>query len=309
MGSKGFTRVRFGGMMLLFLAFLVSFAFDTSHAMTLMSGIEHLGKIEMDRSVLRGADSLAAGPGGTLYVVDGLSNTIVQLDRNGNYLGKIPFMQVSAVAAGPDGTLYIGSHKDYSVAIYKDGEVSGYLGSGEKEFSSIRAIAVARDTGDIYVVDNVANVVKIYDASGKSLGGIEGLNLPVGIAIIGSEVYVVDAPEDIDDLNMKSTSTRICIFDRAGNLLLVSFNEIMTNKEGMFRPSGIAVDSKGRIYVSDVRQNAVFVYDRAGKLIGSLRGGTDEINGAVALTLSPDGILYLASSETHAIQMFTSMGR
>ena len=307
MGREGFARVRFLGIMLLLLVCLMSIAFDTSHAMKIMPGLEQLGTIKMDRSMLRGPDGLAVGPDGALYVVDGLKNHILKFDGKGHYLGDIPFMQVSAVGAAADGTLYIGSHKNYSVAIYKDGKVVGYLGNGEKEFSSVRDIAVCKDTGAIYVVDNREHVVKIYDASGQRRGAIAGLNLPIGIAVMNKEVYVVDAPETTDESGRKTTGTQVSVFDLSGSLQR-SFRETLVNNEGMFRPSGITVDSKGIVYISDALQNAVFAYDNTGKLIGSISGSNNEIKGAAALTLSQDGILYLASSGKSEIHMFTLAG-
>jgi len=308
MRREGKIRVRFFGMMLLSLVSLVCIAIDTSQAMKIMPGLEQVGTIKMDRSVLRGPDRLAVGPGGTLYVVDGLKNQILKFDSKGHYLGTIPFMQVSAVGAAADGALYIGSHKDYSVAIYKEGKVVGSLGAGEREFSSVRDIAVCQDTGDIYVVDNIAHVVKIYTASGQGRGVIEGLNLPIGIAIVDKEIYVVDAPATADDMDRKSTGARISVFGPSGELLR-SFSETLTTNEGMFRPSGITVDNKGIVYVSDTLQNAVFAYDKTGKLIGSISGEAGEIKGAAALTFSGEGILYLASGEKSEIQMFALSGK
>lgn len=319
MRPKGYLRSGHVGLLLLFLACFTAFSSGVSYAMTLPSGIEYLGRIKMDKSVLRGVDNLTvvADPplyvigsstqyvkqGATLFVVDALKHRIVVFDGRGKYLGEIPFKQVSAIGAAPDGTLYIGSHKDYSVAILRNGEVTGYLGAGEKEFSSIRNIAVNRETAEVFVVDNIGNAVRIYDASGKRLGTITGLNLPSGIALRGSETYVIDAPMVIDAMGSESTGTRVSVFDGSGKLLR-SFGETRENGEGIVRPSGIAVDDKGRVYISDTLQNATFVYDSAGKLVGSIKG-KDEINGAVSLTLSHEGILYLSSGRDQAIHMFS----
>ena len=140
---------------LLFL-FLISLSSPLSgFSMTLIPDVDYLGRITAEKSVLKWPGRLAVSPDRTLYVVDGYKNHIIRFNSEGNYSGDIYFPQVSAVGIAQDGTLYIGSHKDYSVAIYKNGKPEGYLGTGPGEFSSINDIAVDSCPNDQFMIPGI----------------------------------------------------------------------------------------------------------------------------------------------------------
>jgi DNA-binding beta-propeller fold protein YncE len=69
----------------------------------------------------------------------------------------------------------------------------------------------------------------------------------------------------------------------------------------MTRPTGIAVDRLGNIFVADASRKSVLVYNGAGTFIGEITSPSNDINTAVSLVLSPDNRLYVSSSETHSI--------
>lgn len=260
--------------------------------------VTELGAISLQKNILWSPGRLALGGDGTLYVVDSYKNHILAIDRTGIYQGDIFVPQVAAVAVGPDGTLYVGSHRDYSVAIYRNGETAGYLGSGAHEFSSIRDIAVDTETGDVYVADNAGNAVRVYDRQGQPLGSVGGINLPTGVTVAEGEIYIIDNPVISDDL---STGARISVFDRAFNLVM-TINEY-GNETQLFRPTDLAV-SDGILYISDAALNAVAVFDAGGRYAGEIRSGGAVTTVPVGLVVSGDGTLYVSESQTRSIQRF-----
>jgi DNA-binding beta-propeller fold protein YncE len=91
------------------------------------------GKMTAEATQLSSLGKLAVDRQGMLYVVDSYKNSVRAYDSTGKSLGQIVIGRPSAVAAASDGTVYIGSHQDYSVAIYKNGQRAGYLGDGKHE--------------------------------------------------------------------------------------------------------------------------------------------------------------------------------
>jgi DNA-binding beta-propeller fold protein YncE len=261
--------------------------------------VEQLKGITMDKAVLWGPSRLAIGGDGTLYVVDSYKNHIVKFDSNGNYLGDIPFPRVSAIAVAPNGTLYIGSHQDYSVSIVSNGQVMGHLGAEKNEFRSIRDIAYDGSTGNVYVADNVGNAVRVFDAAGRDLGSIAGVNLPIGIEVTAEAIYVIDAPV-VKEQQGRTTASRISIFDKA-HALVSTIDDYGKNQ--MFRPTDIAI-ADGILYITDAALQSVVLFDAAGTFLGEIQSIAGPMRTAVSLAMSSEGTLYVSSSETQSIQMF-----
>ncbi|NTW59155.1 MAG: hypothetical protein HGA43_08305 [Nitrospirae bacterium] len=259
------------------------------------------GKMPTETSHLWSPGKLAVDSHMVMYVVDSYKGRVQMFDSNGSHLGTISVALPSAVAAGPEGTLYIGSHKDYSVAIYRNGERTGSLGDGSREFSSVRDIAVDPITGDIYVVDAGKNTVKIYFASGHPKGSLSGFNMPSGVAITGDEIYILDAPVvRPSGSQVAGTGSRISVFSKSWTFLR-SIEEYGRDGDQMTRPVGIAADGRGNVFIADASKKAVLVYSRQGEYTGQFVSAEGDLNTAVALAVSPDGQIYVSSSETHCI--------
>jgi len=297
MAVKGIKRKVIG--VAVFISMLAALTPVNGYA-AVLPAVEQLTGITMDKRVLQGPGRLAMGGDGTLYVVDSMKNHILKFDRNGKYAGDIYFPFVSAIAVAPNGTLYIGSHKDYTVSIVQNGQVTGYLGAGRNEFRSIRDIVVDPSRGIVYVVDNVGNAVRLFDLSGKDLGTIDGINLPVSIEVTDKEIYIIDAPlvQDVKDI---TTASRISVFDKDHNL--VRTIDEPAGQHLMYRPTDITV-ADGIIYIADAALKSVLLFDASGNFLGEIQGQNGAINTAVSLAVSPDGILYVSASEENSVYMF-----
>ena len=256
-----------------------------------------VAKITPDVSCLWSPGRLAIGNDGTLYVVDGYKNRVQLFDAAGRYLRSIAVARPSAVAVAPDGTVYIGSHKDYSVSYYKSGVPAGKLGAGTSEFKSVSDIVVDQASGAVYVADTAANVVKLYDSSGRSLQVLGGFHAPVAVALSRDAVYVLDAPVTAaSGGSADTTGSRLTVLDKVGGMPIRTFADVQ-----MVRPTGLAVDAFGNIFVSDASRKAVLVYGSEGVFVGTMTSPQGDLNTAVSVTLSRDGRLYVSSSETYSI--------
>lgn len=273
-----------------------------------------LGKITPDPSRLWSPGRLAVDNEGIVYVVDGYKNRVQKFDGKGTHLGSIRVSRPAAVAASPDGNVYIGSNDGYAVAIYKRGEIAGYLGAGKNEFASISDITIDKRTGDVYVVDTKENAIKIYDATGAVKGKMGGFTAPAAAAVTDTIVIVLDSPVVPCPTNIMvqgnvvpcpectgpCSGSRISVLDKTGTPIR-SITESGTKNDSMVRPVALAVDTRGNIYVADTLRKAILVYDQLCTFIGELVSDQDDLHSPVSLTLSRDNSLYVSSSETRSI--------
>jgi len=74
-------------------------------------------------------------------------------------------------------------------------------------------------------------------------------------------------------------------------------------------PSGIALDSKGDVWVSDTDQNRVVEFTSTGTIIGSIKpSGADALDGPTAIALDAAGNVYVADTGDNRVIEFTSRG-
>jgi len=127
-------------------------------------------------------------------------------------------------------------------------------------------IAVDHTSGDVYVADFYNDSVSVFDAAGKFLRRFPDPQKPVGrgssgaggrgiavtaVAVAGDKVYATD-------------TYQVFVFSTKGKLLK-QFGMPGLDPGQLDHPNGIAVDSRGRIYVSDSNHNRVQAFDADGK--------------------------------------------
>ena len=103
---------------------------------------------------------------------------------------------------------------------------------------------------------------------------------------------------------------RVCILDYDGGFHGV-FGSI-GDADGQFTfATGIALDSRDRVYVSDEHTQRISVFDKAGAFLskwGTPGSGPGEIDGPCGLAFGPDDVLYVTDHLNHRIQTFTADG-
>jgi DNA-binding beta-propeller fold protein YncE len=162
--------------------------------------------------------------------------------------------------------------------------------------------AVAVDqAGRLFVTDTAAAVVHVFDLRMRrykqfaDLAGQEKLRKPVGLALAGNRIYVVD-----------SVLRKVCVFDRDGRFIF-SFGS-----DRLGRPSGIACrQDNGTVYVADTARHTIDVFTRDGKFvrqIGSRGVMPGTFNFPTHLWLDARGNLYVSDTLNYRIQVFSPDG-
>ena len=168
-----------------------------------------------------------------------------------------PFNRPTSAAIMPsNGDIYISDG-------YGNARIHVYSGEAEYKFSwgdsgidagqFIRPHNIAVDDNDqVYVVDREAHRIQIFDPKGKFITMWNNIYRPDAMVLWKDHIYVGEL-NGIGGDDAPGLGHRVGIYDLKGNLVC-RFGEIEEGEgPGYFiAPHGIAVDSHGDIYVSEV---------------------------------------------------------
>ncbi len=199
-------------------------------------------------------------------------------------------LPLPADGAGPtgavvdaEGRLYIAATDSHRIDIFNSqGELErslGGFGSELGQFYEPRGMALDAE-GNLYVADTWnARIVK-FDATGQA------------VSSWGS------GSQDLAD-GRRATITD---GDRARN---------EANPLGFFGPRGVAVDTKGNVYIADTGNKRVVVTDSEGEFLyqfGSAGSAPGQFNEPTSLAVDAQGVLYVADTWNGRVQIFAPDG-
>ncbi|WP_420474501.1 6-bladed beta-propeller [Noviherbaspirillum sp. ST9] len=159
------------------------------------------------------------------------------------------------------GLLYVADTVENDIKVY-DGTgqlVNTFGGAGEREGSLNGPTLMSFDDKYLYVTDTLNSRVQVYDSEGNHLRsfGERGTTVgnmvrPKGVAVGDDIVYVVE-----------SLHGHLLAFNQKAQLLL-AINGSGMKDDRFTLPSGVWTDSKGRVYVADMYNNRVVVFQFLG---------------------------------------------
>ena len=163
----------------------------------------------------------------------------------------------SAAIMASNGDVYISDG-------YGNSRVHVYSGDGNYKFSwgesgidagqFIRPHNIAIDHNDnVYVVDREAHRIQIFDPSGNFLTMWSNIHRPDAMVLWKDHIYIGELNGMTGMEGAPGLGHRVSIYDLAGNLVSRFGDKNEGSGPGQFHaPHGIAVDSEGSIYVSEV---------------------------------------------------------
>ncbi len=146
---------------------------------------------------------IAAGPDGSVYVVDAQAQRVNKFDNNGVYVTRWPVAHAWDVAVAPDGSLFVLRKDDARIEHFTDTGVSlgefGAAGSADGQMSGPYGIAVDLH-GHVLVADAGNHRIQKFALDGTFLGkwGVAGgqigqLQFPTKVAVDAlGDVFVTD---------------------------------------------------------------------------------------------------------------------
>ncbi len=218
---------------------------------------------------------ITLGPNETLYLVDDGAHAVYQFSPEGKLLMAVgnpgksadfmsgrPFNQPTKVARDPQtGEMYI-SDGYGNARVHKYSPEGKHLfswgesGTDAGQFNLVHSVVLDRG-GRVLVADRENHRVQIFDRKGRFLTMWSNIHRPCGLHISGNGeelVYVGElAPGYAFSQNYPNVGGRISIYDLRGERL-ARLGDLRAGEEPhqFLAPHGMAVDSRGDIYVGEV---------------------------------------------------------
>lgn len=179
----------------------------------------------------------------------------------------------------------------------------GELIFGKKEIGVLlNPYAVATDDQDrLFVADTTGATVHIFDLGTRAykqfsaVGNDETLMMPVALAMVGENIYVVD-----------SVLRKICVFDLDGRF------KFSFGADRLKRPSGIAYyEKEDKVFVSDTPAHVIHVFAKSGEYRRSFGSRSLEpglFNFPTHLCIDESGQLFVSDTLNYRVQIFSSDG-
>ncbi len=207
-------------------------------------------------------------PEGKLLMTMGIMNTPSDTGYDGKNTGSIkraadPFNRPTNIAVGPNGDYYI-SDGYGNARVHRfspKGELNyswGTPGRGPGQFHLPHGIACATD-GRVFVCDRESDRIQIFSPDGEYLTEWTDTQRPTHLVFDAKgNAYVTELWWHIGDHSYthgpitKAMHARLSVFDKDGKLLSRLGTPEATAPGSFAAPHGLAVDSKGDVYVSEV---------------------------------------------------------
>ena len=152
-----------------------------------------------------------------------------------------------------------------------------------------------------------AEFLEYFMTLGMTVMEGRGFYYPVDTAIgQDSRLYVVN--RSLDNV-ARGVRVTMCDIDSEYYGNFGSFG----NKDGQFEwPSGGAIDSRGRVYISDEQLHRISVFDHSGAFLsqwGAHGSGEGDLDTPSGIAFDDQDNLYVSDTYNHRIQIFTADGR
>jgi hypothetical protein len=222
------------------------------------------------------AHGAAIGPDDMLYLTDDHGHTVRKCTPDGRLLMTIgtpkvpapafsgdPFNRCTHTALSPQGDIYV-SDGYQNARVHKfspDGKLRfswGEPGTDPGQFNLVHNIA-CDDEGWVYVADRENHRVQVFDGNGKYQGQWNNLARPCGLYVARGKNplgFIGElGPETAATLTkgVPNLGPRLSVVSAKGTILAHLGTQPIGEGPGQFiAPHGIAVDSRGDIYVAEV---------------------------------------------------------
>jgi DNA-binding beta-propeller fold protein YncE len=224
-----------------------------------------------------------------------------------NESGRVLFQLAEpyGMAIDSKGSLYVADQKVGAIFIFNTETRDVELIKNKVHAHFVRIIGLAMDDNDrLFVSDPGLNHVLVFNASHKAEDVItDGLVSPGGIAIDVENrlLYVADVEQD-----------QILVYD-ADTLKLKrrigtgGAKHELTTPGDFARPSAVAVDQEGNLYVADTLNNRIEIFDGDGKFISTFGKAGDApgyFSRPKGVAIDSDGHIWVVDGMQDRVQVF-----
>jgi DNA-binding beta-propeller fold protein YncE len=214
------------------------------------------------------------------------------------------------VAVDSKNNLYVADQKVGAIFIFNTETRDVELIKNKTQAHFVRIIGLAMDDNDrLFVADPGLRHVLVFDANHKAEDVItEGLVSPGSLAIDreNRQLYVSDI--ELDQVLVYDADT-LKLKRKIGT---TGHNHELTTPGDFAKPTGLAVDQEGNLYVCDTLNDRIEIFDADGKFIstfGKNGDGPGYFARPKGVAVDGDGHIWVADSMQDRVQVFNKESR
>jgi DNA-binding beta-propeller fold protein YncE len=207
--------------------------------------------------------------------------------------------------------VYIADRKVAAVFIvnFETGDFEMIKNGVHARFAMINGLAI--DDGDrLFVSDSVAGRVLVFDPQHKLEATItQGIKDPGGLAIDNENRFLYVADAELDQVLVYDADPPHKLIRRIGT---GGKEHTLTGPGDFAKPTNVAVDQDGNLYVSDTLNFRVQVFDADGNFIrafGKAGDGPGYFARPKGIAIDGDGHVWVADAVQDRVQVFTAEGQ
>jgi sugar lactone lactonase YvrE len=311
--------------MVLFLS-VMAFANNPAYGLS-VSFVSSFGNTGVGDGRLEAPEGIALDSSGNLYVADPHNHRIAKFDSTGHFITQIGIGHLSFptnVVVDNSRNIYV---LDNNLGIEKFNSSGGFVSKfgayGMNDAKQKVPVGIAVDTfGNVYITD--FSIIQKYNSTGSfvskfgSWGMKDGQLNSTGDMILDSSgnIYVADGNERVEkfsndgtfitkwgsycSINDYHTFATYCHDpDSSGHLDIgdIQFSNI----------EGIALDNSGNVFVTDMGNNRVQIFDPSGNFLykfGSFGTGNAQFNDPNGMAVDNSGNMYVVDQGNNRVQIF-----
>lgn len=226
---------------------------------------------------------------------------------------KLFFQLVRPYGVGVDsqGKVYIADEKVLAVFIFnpETGQVELLKNGQHARFKMITGLTL--DDGDnLFVSDSALKHVVVFDKQHKAQASIsQGMKTPAGLAVDNENRFLYVCDSELDQLLVYDADPPYKLLRTIGK---PSGKHDLTTPGDFARPTNVAVDKDGNVYVSDTFNDRVEIFDADGNFIrtfGKAGDGPGYFARPKGIAVDADGHIWVADAVQDRVQVFTQEGQ
>ncbi len=221
-------------------------------------------------------------------------------------------IQPYGVAVDSKGSLYVADQKVGAIFIFSTDketkEVELIKNSVHAHFS--RIIGLAMDDSDrLFVSDPGLKHVLVFDKNHKAEDVItEGMVDPGGLAVDTRNRLLYVADVELDQVLVYDADT----FKPIRKIGTTGKKHELTTPGDFSKPTGVAVDAEGNLYVADTYNNRIEIFDADGQFVstfGKAGDGPGYFARPKGVAIDGDGHIWVADGMQDRVQVFNKEGQ
>ncbi len=259
---------------------------------------------------------LAVDSAGAVYIADPAGGRVVVRAADGRVVRSLdtPEYPVS-VAVDALGNVYVGEGRRGRIDVYNAaGQRALSLGGGDGEVAFPSDIGIHARTGEIFVADSGAHVIKRYGAGGGLLQTIGAKGTAPGQFDVPVSLFVDSQHDQLYVADQRNSRIQIFGTDGAFHSCIASLNpakcggfSLLPCGNGRQADQGLWVDAAGRIYVADAFLGTVLVLDGNGNVlttIGTFGEGAGGLEAPADVVIDSRQRLFVSSTNGSKLEIF-----